>query len=408
MSSCRLATARLAAAMALSLVAPLAAITPADPPAADDAFAPYLAATADGAVLTWLEPVAAAAGADAAAPPRVHRVRFARWAGGEWSATATIVESADVWANWADTPGVAQAADGALVAWWLARNGESTYAYGVRVARSTDGGATWSELGWLHDDLSPTEHGFVSMAADPAGLRAFWLDGRATAQGRPMTLRTATIGAAVAASELVDDTVCDCCSTAALAVGGTHLVAYRDRTAEEIRDVRVATVAAGAPPRSTPAGRDGWKIEGCPVNGPALARTGELVAVAWFGAPGDRGHVAAALSSDGGATFGEPVEVDSAQPLGRVALAPMAAGEFALAWHARAGDAAEIRLVRLGVDGAMGAPLALARTSGGRRSGFARLAAAGDGALLVAWTEVADGPSRLRAARVAPAELPRP
>lgn len=402
MNALRLATALLAAALA----APLAAVTPADPPAAADAFAPYLAATAQGAALTWLEPVAPAAGV--VETPPAHRVRFASWDGRRWSEPRTIVESAAVWANWADTPGVAAAGDGALVAWWLERNGESTYAYGVRVARSTDGGATWVPLGWLHDDLSPTEHGFVSMAADGTGARAFWLDGRATAQGLPMTLRTAAIGAEVAASELVDDAVCDCCSTAALAAGGAHLVAYRDRTAEEIRDVRVATVAAGAAPRSTAAGHDGWKIEGCPVNGPALARSGERIAVAWFGAPGDRGHVAASLSADGGASFGEPVEVDAAQPIGRVALAPLGGGEFALAWHARAGDGAEIRLVRLGAGGAAGSPLTLARTSGGRRSGFARLAAMGDGELLAAWTEVADGPSRLRAALVAPGELPRP
>lgn len=395
------------ALFAAVIAVPAAAVSPADPPAGDGAFAPYLAATADGAALTWLEPSPTATGAEANAA-RAHRVRVALWSAGSWSAPATIVESTAVWANWADTPGIAQAGDGALVAWWLERNGESTYAYGVRVARSTDGGASWQPLGWLHDDLSPTEHGFVSMAAAGDGVRAFWLDGRATADGHPMTLRSATIGAAVAASELVDDGVCDCCSTAAAAVGDTTLVAYRDRTAEEIRDVRVATLGPGAAPRSTPVGDDGWKIEGCPVNGPALAAGGGRIAVAWFGAPGDRGHVAAALSSDGGASFGAPLEIDAAQPIGRVALAPLAAGGFALGWHARVGDSAEIRVVRLDSNGAAGTPVALARTSAGRRSGFARLAALPDRRLLAAWTEVADGSTRLRAAAVAPAELAAP
>ncbi|MCM2270230.1 MAG: glycoside hydrolase, partial [Thermoanaerobaculia bacterium] len=179
MRSLRLAAALFVAAVA----APAAAASPAEPPAGDGAFAPYLAATADGAALTWLEPTAPG---DETKAPRAHRVRVARWSAGGWSAPATIVESAAVWANWADTPGIAQAGDGTLVAWWLERNGESTYAYGVRIARSTDGGASWQPLGWLHDDLSPTEHGFVSMVAAGDGVRAFWLDGRATADGRPM------------------------------------------------------------------------------------------------------------------------------------------------------------------------------------------------------------------------------
>jgi hypothetical protein len=395
----------LVAALATALAASVAAAPqPLDPPAAAESFAPALVADADGAALTWLEKLAAEPGAPDAGR---HRVRFARLAGSAWSEAVTLVDSDRLFANWADTPGVAAAGDGTLVAWWLERNGASTYAYGVRAARSTDAGATWSPLGWLHDDDSPTEHGFVSMTPTPGGLRAFWLDGRATAEGRAMTLRTALVGAAVAPSSLVDDAVCDCCSTAAIAAGESALVAYRDRTADEIRDVRVAAVRAGAPPTSTPAGEDGWRIEGCPVNGPALAASGSRVAVAWFGAPDDRGRVAAAFSSDGGATFAATRVVDAAQPIGRVALAPLADGDFALAWHARAGDRAEIRVVRLSPAGA-GAPLLLAATSGGRRSGFARLALLADRRLLAAWTEAGEGPTRVRAAALDPAELPAP
>jgi len=379
-----------------------AAVTPLDPPAGPDAFAPQLVATTDGVAMTWLEKVAGeATGASE------HRVRFARLAGGAWSTPVTLVESDALFANWADTPGVAAAGDGALLAWWLERNGESTYAYGVRVARSTDGGAHWTPLGWLHDDTSPSEHGFVSMAPESRGARAFWLDGRATLAGRAMTLRTARVDQAVAASALVDEAVCDCCSTAAVALGDAALVAYRDRTEGEIRDVRVAAVRAGAAVTSSPAGADGWRIEGCPVNGPALAAGGGRVAVAWFGAPGDRGRVAAAFSADGGATFSPPLVVDAAQPIGRVALAALADGDFALAWHARAGDHAEIRIVRLTGEGS-GAPLVLAVTAGGRRSGFARLAPLADGRLLAVWTEAGEGPTRLRAAAFRADELPHP
>jgi len=106
-----------------------------------------------------------------------------------------------------------------------------------------------------------------------------------------MTLRTARVDSEIAASELVDDAVCDCCSTAAIALADRHLVAYRDRTADEIRDVRVAAVAASTATSSAAAGHDGWKIEGCPVNGPALATASGRVVIAWFGAPGERARV---------------------------------------------------------------------------------------------------------------------
>ena len=62
-----------------------------------------------------------------------------------------------------------------------AQEGTTTYAYDAVVARSTDGGATWKRLGTLHRDGTQTEHGFVSFAPDAGGVRAIWLDGRASA-----------------------------------------------------------------------------------------------------------------------------------------------------------------------------------------------------------------------------------
>jgi len=375
-----------------ALLVPRLLAESADPPAAADAFAPQLATAADGALLTWIEP--AASGND------LQRVRFSRWRAGAWSPPVTIVESAGLFANWADTPGVTSAPGGELVAWWLARLGAAPYAYGVATARSTDGGANWSQLGWLHEDRSSTEHGFVSMVADGAGLRAFWLDGRATAEGRPMQLRTAIVTVGDREERLVDGSVCDCCGTAA-AFAAAPLVAYRDRTPEEIRDVRVARLAGSGEPPTAAVARDEWKIAGCPVNGPAMAAMSPSdVAVAWFAAPDDRARVALAFSADGGASFGEPLMIDDRQPIGRVALAvPRDTGEASvvLAWLARREGRAELRLERVASDGRRSPAVALGVTAASRRSGFPRLAALGDGRLLVAWTASGEGASRLRA-----------
>jgi hypothetical protein len=380
------------------------AVERADPPAAPDAMAPYLAAaTGGGAAAIWIDPPAPGATAS--------RIRFARFDGEAWTAAATVAESAALFANWADTPGLVESGNGEWLAWWLEKLGAGTYAYGIRLARSSDGGASWSALGWLQDDSSESEHGFVSAVAEGAGARFFWLDGRSMDGGHgsgsgAMQLRTAFVGATVAASAPVDEKVCDCCSTAAARGTDGALVAFRDRTGDEIRDIRLARVtAAGAVADAAAVGADGWKIEGCPVNGPALVADGASVAAAWFTGAQERARVAVATSSDGGKSFGAPVAIDEQGPLGRVALTLIGGGEVALAWLARAGERAELRVVRVDRDGRPGPALTLATTGAGRKSGVPRLTRLGDGRLLALWTEAGAGPTALRAARLAPAEL---
>lgn len=339
--------------------------------------------------LSWLEP-AAVAGA--------HRLRAARFADGGWSPAVTVVEGGSFFANWADVPAVAEARDG-LVATWLEKLGSGTYAYGLALARSADGGATWERAGWLHADTSPTEHGFVTLLPGGDGVRAVWLDGRETEEGRPMTLRTAIVTAdGVRDERVVDDAVCDCCNTAAARVGDGVLVAYRDRSAEELRDIAVARLPASgeAPPQQGAFPRDGWVIPACPVNGPAVTAEGDGVAVAWYTAQGERPRVQAAFSADGGATFAPPVVVDGEAPWGRVGIALDGDGGAVVSWLAAAeGENAEVRLRRVR-DGRLGAPLTVATTRGARSSGVPRLARLGD-ELYVAWRDDAANALRLTA-----------
>ncbi|MCC6271764.1 MAG: hypothetical protein IT190_10835, partial [Microbacteriaceae bacterium] len=117
------------------------------PPAGAGAMAPALGPDGDGFLATWIEPAASAG-------KGVQRVRVARFDGKFWTFPATVRESATLFANWADVPGVARAADGALYAWWLERSGTGTYTYEVRLSRSTDQGVTFAPLGVLHDDRS--------------------------------------------------------------------------------------------------------------------------------------------------------------------------------------------------------------------------------------------------------------
>lgn len=350
-------------------------------PAGAGAIAPALVGDGDGFLATWIEPATA---------PGVQRVRVARFDGKFWTFPATVRESATLFVNWADVPGIVRDAQGALYAWWLERSSAGTYTYDVRLARSTDQGVTFAPLGVLHDDRSPAEHGFVSAVVEGPGIRFYYLDGRATPGDKPMQLRTVRVeGTEIAPSELVDESVCDCCSTAAVSFpAGASVVAYRDRTAAEMRDVQVAIRSVAGAFTTRPIGNDGWKIAGCPVNGPALAGTDKSLAVAWFAAPDERPRLAVALSADGGATWSAAQRLPADQPMGQLAIAAFGGG-FGISWLQAIAGGSELRLARLAANGKLTPSMAIARTGPGRTAGIPRLAAAGN-RLALLWVDSAN------------------
>lgn len=376
-----------------------------DPPEASGAMAPNWAEDGESLLLSWIEPGSSG-----------QTLRFARLdPSGRWGPAGTIVTGESFFVNWADFPSMAREREGALVAHWLDKSGAGSYAYDVQLARSTDGGGTWSRLGPAHDDGVRAEHGFVSLLPGPEGVRAFWLDGRRMGEEsgehgegtRPhgaMTLRTALLDAEgrPASGEQLDERVCDCCQTSAAMTADGPVVVYRDRSDEEIRDVSIIRRAGSGWTQPAPVHRDGWEVPGCPVNGPAIASVGpggRGLAVAWFTAEANRPRVQVAFSEDAGATFGAPVVVDATEPLGRVGVVLATGGEAIVSWLAGTdSEHAEIRLRRVSPDGRLGDPFTVASTARSRASGFPRLARLGSD-LALAWT-VTGEPSHIRAERI--------
>ena len=367
-------------------------------PAGVDAAMPQLAVTPDGRVLaSWLEKTADG-----------HRFRFAALEGDAWSAPVTIAEGDRFFANWADVPSIAALADGALAAHWLERSGPGTYAYDVRVRLSRDGGATWSAPVSPHRDGTESEHGFVSMFDQPGGgLGLIWLDGRAMAghgdgmagMQAEMSLRATSFDGDVPRPEtLVDGRVCECCPTTAAPIAGGVVVAYRDRSPDEVRNIAVARLSDRRWSEPVHVHDDGWEIPGCPVNGPALASDGEArVALAWFTAPDDRPRVHVAFSADGGRSFSGPVAVDDGAPLGRVDAVLLDDGSALVSWLEQTTGGAELRVRHVGPDGPRGPSVGIAGVAATRTSGYPRMVRAGD-AIVFAWTDAGD-PSAVRASR---------
>jgi hypothetical protein len=318
-----------------------------------------------------------------------------------WGSPKTIASGSDWFVNWADYPVLASLADGTLAATWLQSiGGENERGYGARISFSGDGGELWSEPTFLHDDSAGPEYGFVSLAAmGPDTFGAVWLDSRNIKGGAhgagsmALYFRRFAASGAPGPELLLDDRVCDCCSTATVVDGsGALQVVYRDRDAEEIRDVSLVTLGGpiGFDRRATIA--DNWKIPGCPVNGPSLASHGAELSFAWFTAADGKSAVKVATSKDGGASFGFPTKVDLGGPMGRALACYDKEGALFVAWLEApalgSNSAAKWLMVKVGGDEK---PRVLAEVEAGRASGFASLTKAPGGGLLFAWTTAPTG-----------------
>ncbi|MEJ2205554.1 MAG: sialidase family protein [Gemmatimonadota bacterium] len=357
---------------------------------------PFLSTTEDAVYMSWLEP----------ARPDGHDLWVARLDREGWRPPNRAAHGDRFFVNWADFPSVLAGPDGTLWAHWLQRTEGPGLAYGVRLTRSNDGGRSWAEAWTPHEDGSPTEHGFVSLFRYQDGIGVTWLDGRKFAEGpggeppnREMTLRFRHTdpGGRHGPEVLLDARTCDCCQTDAALTARGPVVVYRDRSHEEIRDIYIARLTDEGWSEGVPVHDDGWHIEGCPVNGPAVAARGQDVAVAWFTAASEQPRVYVAFSADAGATFGPPIRVDSGNPAGRVDLLMRDDRSVLVSWLERTGgEGADIRIRLVEATGAATREERVVTASSAERaSGFPRMAPLpwDPGRILLAWTDVTDAGS---------------
>jgi hypothetical protein len=369
---------------------------PADPPAAAGSTAPHLARFGDRIVLSWVEP-------DAEGVPAL---RFAAREGQGWTTPATAYRGAGLASDWKDVPSVAPVGGGGLVAYWTVRRGPSKNARDLMVAMSRDGGVSWTNPARPHHDDTETEHGMASLVAagDDGGFGMCWLDGRAGArseygEGGTSLYWAEWSGSGFGDEKLLDDRVCDCCQTSATSGPSGPLVAYRDRTASEMRDTSVMRREGDTWSAPEPVHADGWTLTACPTNGPSIASRGARAAVTWFTGVNGKPSVWTALSLDGGKTIGPPVRIDGGDPIGRVESTMLADGSTAVTWLERKGKVAEVRARRVATDGTPAHPVIVARTTPSRTSGYPSIVDDGDRTVLLAWTE-AGTPGRIHAARI--------
>lgn len=382
-----------------------AADTPMDVPAASGSQSPGLAVADDGrVVLSWTEPEETG-----------HALRYSTLEDASWSDPQVAARGDDWFVNWADFPAVVPVSGSLWAAHWLIRQPAGGYAYDVLLSTSSDAGASWAAPVKPHDDGTMTEHGFVSIFPDDSGLGLIWLDGRNMAQEpQPdatlagMTLRSATYSGElqVAGETLVDELICDCCQTDVAMTDRGALAVYRNRTENETRDIYATRFEDGAWQPGHPVAVDGWTIDGCPVNGPAIDADGNEVVVAWFTAANGESKVRLARSTDSGETFAEPVDVTGDEVFGRVGLAILDDGDAAVSWLCRKDERrARVCLRRVKPNGETGEVQVLSGDEEVSPLSLPQLVRSGD-ALVAAWTVHDDKVPQIRSSRLPIASLP--
>jgi hypothetical protein len=362
----------------------------------DASLAPNLSVTGDKAIVSWITNEG-----------KRSTLKFAERTAAGWSAPRDAASGEGWFTNFADVPTVVRLGDGTLAAEWLVETDPRREAYDIHIAFSKDDGRTWSAAVNPHHDGTKTQHGFASLFQMPgAGLGLIWLDARQTEdpENDNMSVRAAVFdsGGAQVSEALVDERVCDCCPTATAMTASGPIAAFRDRSAEEIRDIAVSRFVDGRWTPSTRVHADDWKIEACPVNGPAISARGRAVAVAWMTAKEDDGRAFVAFSNDEGATFGTPIRLDEGGSLGRVGVSLLDDGSAVASWVDFTNRRAQLQVRRVEASGARGAAQTVAGFGGERTSGYPRLARRGN-ELLFAWTESSEGASKVRTAS---AQLP--
>lgn len=315
----------------------------------------------------------------------------------EWSSPKLISKSDNWFVNWADYPAIITDGNQLKAAHWLNKVEGNTYSYHVKMKTDLDSGSR--SFSPHFDDSSATEHGFLSMTPfTDSSFVAVWLDGRNT-EGRShheysdiskaMTLRSAEISysGSILQNFEIDSAVCDCCNTSVVNTKNGLLVAYRDRTKEEIRDIYLSRFENGEWSDPKAISNENWEFAACPVNGPKLYSYDNLVVLAWFTGVNNNGTTKFKISSDSGSNFGNEIVLDDDQSIGRVNLTINSKNEIYFTWLAKAETTAILKVAKYNDNGDFLYEKDIAQLENSRAVGFPQIGNSGK-QVIVAWTHL--------------------
>jgi hypothetical protein len=304
------------------------------------------------AIFSWIEP----------SKDGSFALRYSVRHAGAWSPATTIAAHRHFFHHPAEVPEVIALAGGHWLAHWVEAPEDGSDAEYVYVSSSTDG-AHWTMPLQAHHDHSAVQHGLASMIANPDGTASiFWLEAL-KGEDAPVSLKRTLVDVSgkEIREETIDGDVCGCCPTAVAKTSKGLLVAYRDHTKDNIRDIAVTRLENGHWSPGKIVHADNWEIEACPTNAAAVAAKGDHVAVAWYTDAQDSHRDLMAFSNDSGSSFTKPVTLSIGHAFGYTSLALDEDGGAIVSWLEQSPEGARVLVRRVTAAGTAGPVVEVAK-----------------------------------------------
>jgi hypothetical protein len=364
-------------------------------PAKESSALPHLMSNKDVALLSWVE----------TSGDTLATMKYSELVDGKWQSSKNILTGTDWFVNWADYPMITEN-NGSLWSHVLKKSTAGTYSYDIKMNVKPKGATEWKTDLPLHNDGTPTEHGFVSIVPYNDHFFVNWLDGRNTEENEvgergAMSLRAGVVsvtGEMLEEYEL-DARTCDCCQTTSVITDNGPIVIYRDRSADEIRDISIVRQVAGEWTAPKAIHEDNWQIKGCPVNGPKVDALGNNVVVAWFTGAENAPKVQVSFSSNGGEVFTAPIVIAEGIIMGRVDVLWTDEDNAVVSWMEANDKSALFKAMIVRKDGTTSKQQVIAKMADSRKSGFPQMEMVEE-TLYFAWTEQVAAVTQVRTAKM--------
>jgi hypothetical protein len=305
-------------------------------------------------LLSWIEP----------AQDGSYSLRYSIRRANQWAEPRTIVTNRRFFRQPAESPSVISFPTGGFLAEWVELPSDSSEAEYIYVSASTDG-VKWTAPVMANKDRSPVQHALVSMVASgDREASLVWLEAL-KGEDAPSNLKRTVVSSdgKVLKEESLDADVCTCCPTSIVKTSRGLLVAYRDHTSEDIRDIAVVRFENGRWTPSKILNADKWQINACPVNGASASAKGDRIAIAWYTEGGDKPRVQLVFSSDAGATFTKPILINTGDALGHVSTSLTDDGGAFVSWIEEGDKSSRVLARFVSAAGAAGPPVPVAQGS---------------------------------------------
>ncbi|HLR49876.1 MAG TPA: sialidase family protein [Candidatus Sphingobacterium stercoripullorum] len=205
-------------------------------------------------------------------------------------------------------PKFAVKGDGTIVAIYETSIPSETNRFGlsdIKFVSSTDEGNTWTEPQSIQSDGlqigSRSFSGILRLDDGEVGVSWLGTNPDKKIEGRPVKFAKTNSENSFEKEILIDSTACECCRTALSSNGqGEVSLVYRDLLPGSVRDISISHSKNNGKDfaESVAFSRDGWVIDGCPHNGPAVVSHQEKTFVTWFTAADEKGVFYAELDNN--------------------------------------------------------------------------------------------------------------